>query len=176
MVTAGSLVLIMSASHVKDAGGEQPMLTYRGAVSAQVEVAVLVGERADSREHPSELGPCTRSAAGAGFVGIDVRSTGLIALSDVTRSPWLRTVVGMCCSTVVMAAPFCGLARLGFPSASGSCVFSLAAIGVPRHRSQRPFRRRDSRNEHLPASCKSKSSRENVAAPPSLASQLAGTA
>jgi hypothetical protein len=34
MVTAGYLVPVMSASHVEDAGDEQPTLTHRGAVSA----------------------------------------------------------------------------------------------------------------------------------------------
>jgi hypothetical protein len=168
MVTAGFLVLVMSASHLEDAGDEQPTLTHRGAVSAQVEVGVLVSEFADRREHPSELGPCTGSAAGAGFVGIECAVHRLDCTQRRQPLALVEDGLGMC-STVDMAAPFCRSASLlrgpaWFPSASGFMRLQPRRDRLPRHRSQRPFRRCDSRNEHLPASGKSGSNQARRAA------------
>ena len=130
-------MLVSSASHVEDAGGEEATLSQRGAVSAQVEVAVLVGELADRREHPLNwarvLGPQRAQVSS----GSNVRSRSICAQF----------------SAVLSSDP---------PSTSGSSpVFSLAAIRFHVIAASVRFDRAVAGTRICPASCKSRFSHEN---------------
>lgn len=165
MITAGYLVPVMSASYVEDAGGNQPTLTHTEAVSAQVEVGVLVSELADRREHTSELGRCTGSAPGAGFVGIESAVHRLdctdrrhpLALVEDGRGNVFYGRYG--CAVLPIGEPLRGPAW--FPECVRIHASSASARSASLSSQAAPFRRCGSRNARLPTNCKSRSSRDN---------------
>jgi hypothetical protein len=136
-------------------------------------VLVISASHADRPEHPFELGPCARSAAGAQVsFGSNVRSRSICAVrctassdppSTIGSSPTGLLVThrssGRQASRQVMGEPATGAGW--FPACVMTMRLQPRLDRLPRHRSQRAFRRSSSGNAHLPASCKSRSSREN---------------